>query len=254
MNNELNDKVCIVTGGASGIGRALCDQLLEHGARVVIVDFNAEALDTAREECVAQAGEARVLGLRASIRDPADMKRMAEQAVEAFGRIDALVACAGILRGGGELKMIADTTVDEWQTVVETNLTGTFLSNRAVLPAMLSQKQGDIINISSTSGRQGRPFDGPYCASKFGIIGLSESLSAEVSPRGIRVQTVLPDAVETPLWDQNGPGAMAPPQMLEPARVAEFIVYLLNLPRDTFLLNPVIAPFRSRRKRRGKRG
>ncbi len=254
MNSELNDKVCIVTGAASGIGSATADLLVESGARVVLVDFNRDALDAARERHVAAGAEARVLAVHASISESQDMARMAEETVARFDRIDALVACAGILRGGGELKTLADTSMAEWHKVIDTNLTGTFLSNRAVLPAMLAQKQGDIINIASTSGRQGRPFDGPYCASKFGIIGMSEALAAEVSQRGIRVQTVLPDAVETPLWDQNGPGAMAPPQMLSPARVAEFIVYLLGLPRDTFLLNPVIAPFRTRRKRGGKRG
>ncbi|MEL7450408.1 MAG: SDR family oxidoreductase [Pseudomonadota bacterium] len=253
MANDLNDKVCITTGAASGIGRACCDLLLERGAKVVMVDVNEAQLEQARAECVENASEDRVLAIRASIRDEADMQRMADTTVETFGRIDALLACAGVLRGGNQLSMIADTTMEEWDNVVQTNLTGTFLSNRAVLGPMLKQRAGDIVNVSSTSGRQGRPFDGPYSASKFGIIGLSESLSAEVSQRGVRVQTVLPDAVETPLWEQNGPGAMAPPQMLSPARVAEFIVYLLELPRDTFLLNPVIAPFRSRRGKRGRK-
>ncbi|MEM9056054.1 MAG: SDR family oxidoreductase [Pseudomonadota bacterium] len=253
MANDLKDKVCITTGAASGIGRACCDLLLERGARVVLVDYNADQLEEARKACAAAGGEDRVIAVHASISDEGDMERMATQTMEAFGRIDALLACAGILRGGGQLSTIADTSLDEWNNVVHTNLTGTFLSNRAVLGQMLKQREGDIVNVSSTSGRQGRPYDGPYSASKFGIIGLSESLSAEVSQRGVRVQTVLPDAVETPLWEQNGPGAMAPPQMLSPARVAEFIVYLLELPRDTFLLNPVIAPFRSRRGKRGRK-
>jgi NAD(P)-dependent dehydrogenase (short-subunit alcohol dehydrogenase family) len=114
---------------------------------------------------------------------------------------------------------------------------------------MIEQKQGDIINISSVSGRQGRPFDGPYCASKFGIIGLSESLSEEVSAWGVRVQTILPDAIDTPLWNQNGPSVPKPTYALPPERVAEFISYLLSLPRDTFLLNPVLMAFKSRKKR-----
>jgi len=179
------------------------------------------------------------------------MKRMADEAVARFGRIDGLVACAGILRRGQTLKTVGDTSLEDWDAIIEINLTGTFLSNRAVLPAMLAQKQGDIINMSSTSGRQGRPFDGPYCASKFGIIGLSEALAEEVGRHGIRVQTVLPDAVETPLWSQNGPAALKPPQTIPPERVAQLVCYMLALPRDTYLLNPVIAPCKTRKKRGG---
>jgi NAD(P)-dependent dehydrogenase (short-subunit alcohol dehydrogenase family) len=175
---------------------------------------------------------------------------MAQKTLERFGRIDCLVASAGILRVGGSLKTIADTSLDDWNAVIETNLTGVFLSNQAVLTAMMEQKQGDIVNISSTSGKQGRPFDGPYSASKFGIIGLSESLAEEVSSHGVRVQTVLPDAVETPFWDQNGPAALKPVNVLPPDRVAEFILFLMDLPRDTYLPNPVIAPMKQRRKRR----
>lgn len=112
---------------------------------------------------------------------------------------------------------------------------------------MIAQKQGDIINISSVSSRQGRAFDKAYCASKFGIIGLSESLAEEVSSFGVQVQTILPDAVDTPLWDQNGPTGIREPFTLPPERVAEFILFLLTLPRDTFMLNPVIAPFKGRK-------
>ena len=113
-------------------------------------------------------------------------------AVARFGAIDALVCAAGILRTGGQPRPVSDTSFDEWRTVIDVNLTGTFLSNRAVLPAMLQRSAGDIINISSTSGRQGRPFDAAYCASKFGVVGFSELLAEEVGRLGIRVQR--PDA------------------------------------------------------------
>ena len=179
------------------------------------------------------------------------MAEMAERALAEFGRIDALITTAAILRKGEGVRMISQTSFEEWRTIIDVNLTGTFLANRAVLPAMLDQKEGDIINLSSVSGRQGRAFDGPYSASKAGIIGLSESLSEEVARQGIRVQTVLPDAVDTGLWSQSGGVALKPQAMLEPARVAELLVYLLALPRDTYLLNPVVVPVPSRR-RKGK--
>ncbi len=207
MQEETQYKVYIITGAGSGIGRACVKLLSKKPGKLVLVDFNQEALDSLVVELKQEANidDDDILTLNLSVSSATDMSTMAAETLGSFGRIDCLIASAGILRLGGTLKTIADTTLEEWNAVVETNLTGTFLSNQSVLTAMLEQKHGDIINISSTSGRQGRPFDGPYSASKFGIIGLSESLAEEVSTQGIRVQTVLPDAVETPLWDQNGP-------------------------------------------------
>ena len=254
MQQEPQQKVYIITGAGSGIGRACVKLLSTRSGKLVLVDFNQEALDSLVAELKQEANinDDDVLTLNLSVSSASDMSKMAAETTEHFGRIDCLIASAGILRLGGTLKMIADTSLEEWDAVIQTNLTGTFLSNQAVLPAMLEQKQGDIVNISSTSGRQGKPFDGPYSASKFGIIGLSESLAEEVSANGIRVQTVLPDAVETPLWDQNGPAALKPVNTLPAERVAEFILILLDLPRDTYLPNPVIAPMKQRKKRRKK--
>src|SRR5262249_45956761 len=136
--------------------------------------------------------------------------------------------------------------------VIETNLKGVFLSNRAVLRTMIEQRQGQIVNVSSTAGRQGKAFDSAYCASKFGVIGLSESLAEEVSRYGIRVHVVLPDAVDTPLWRQNEP-LPNPEAKLAPARVANLIMFLLTLPPDTILREPVIASFGPRRRSAGPR-
>ncbi len=251
MQQSLADKSVIVTGAVSGIGRACVELLAGEGANVVLVDLRQEAVEQTVQALVeGGANPDKLLGIAASIASEPDMAAMAESTVEKFSRIDGLIACAGILRVGEKLSTIADTSLEEWSRIIDTNLTGTFLSNRAVLPAMMSQREGDIVNISSTSGLKGRPFDGPYSASKFGIVGLSESLAEELTRYGVRVQTVLPDAVSTPLWDQNGPAALKPTQTLPPERVAEFICYLLGLPRDTYLMNPVIAPFKARKKKR----
>lgn len=247
--SALADKVTIITGATGGIGFACAKLLLSQQSQVVLVDINQDKLTAAVEELLPIASAEQILTLKLNVCDENDMAEMASQTVARFGRIDSLIACAGILRVGGSLKTILETSLAEWQAVIETNLTGTFLSNRAVLSQMIEQKQGDIINISSVSGRQGRPFDGPYCASKFGIIGLSESLAEEVAGWGVRVQTVLPDAIDTPLWEQNGPGTLKPTYSLPPARVAELICYLLCLPRDAFLLNPMLMAFKGRKKR-----
>jgi NAD(P)-dependent dehydrogenase (short-subunit alcohol dehydrogenase family) len=246
----LQGKVIVITGAGGGIGQACALAVAQQGAQVVLVDLNAEALALA-VDAVTDISEAdHVLGLQLSVCDPDAMATMADQTVTRFGKIDALIACAGILRTGGSLKTVAETTLEEWNRVLNVNLTGTFLSNRAVLPKMMGQRQGDIINLSSVSGKQGRAFDGAYCASKFGIIGLSESIAEEVAAYGIRVQTLLPDAVDTPLWQQNGSQAIQAALKLPPERVAEFILYLLCLPPDTRLLNPVIAPMKTSKKAR----
>lgn len=247
MSPKLADRVTIITGAASGIGRACAGLFAQEGSRLALVDVDEAGLHALAEEL---GGDDRVLPLRLSVASEQDMATMAEQTLARFGRIDNLVASAGILRLGGTLKTVADMSLEEWHKVVDVNLNGTFLSNRAVLPAMIAQRQGDIVNISSVSGRQGRAFDSAYSASKFGIVGLSESLHEEVVGQGVRVQTILPDAVDTPLWEQNPTGAIPPLYTLSPDRVAEVILYMVTLPRDCYLLNPVIAPVKTRKKRR----
>jgi NAD(P)-dependent dehydrogenase (short-subunit alcohol dehydrogenase family) len=246
---SIRNRVAIVTGGASGIGLAVCERLARAGFCVAVADLNGERVAKTVETLRAASPEARLLALAADVRREPDMTDMARRVLEQFGRIDVLVHSAGILRPpGSAMKILPDLTPAEWDAVVDTNLKGTFLANRAVLPAMIRQKEGQIVNISSTSGRVGRAFDSAYCASKFGVIGLTESLAGEVRQYGVRVFAVLPDAVDTPIWSQNGP-IPAPEGSLPPDRVAAVIEYLVNLPPDTTMENVVITPFRSRKRR-----
>jgi NAD(P)-dependent dehydrogenase (short-subunit alcohol dehydrogenase family) len=143
-----------------------------------------------------------------------------------------LIAAAGIGRaplGGGRIPPpVAQMSTTEWDTVVNTNLTGTFLTNRAVLPAMIACGGGDIVNFSSArAGRHGEPFASAYCASKFAILGLSAALREEAAAYGIRVTSVLPDATRTPMIGTSrsfGPAMSA-------EQVADLIVRLVRLPR-----------------------
>ena len=248
----LQGQVAIVTGASGGIGRATCMALARRGVKVVAVDLDEERVQQVIEEMKGQVIEApsssQFLGLKRDVRRESDMQAMASATVSSFGRIDMLVTCAGILRPSGtHPRLLADMPAAEWDEVLDTNLKGVFLSNQAVLAAMIRQRKGQIINISSVSGRQGHAYDSAYCASKFAVIGLSESLAEEVRGNNIRVHVLLPDAVNTPMWSQNGP--IPRPGLLLPAvRVAEFIVYLLDLPEDAVLVNPVIAPFQGRRR------
>jgi NAD(P)-dependent dehydrogenase (short-subunit alcohol dehydrogenase family) len=245
MTLDVAGRAIIITGACGGIGSACVRLLAARGARLTMVDRHLERLiDLERS-----VGEGEMQSLRLDVTSESDMAHMAEAAVARFGGIDALVSAAGILRTNGQPRPVSDTSFEEWRTVIDVNLTGTFLSNRAVLPAMLRRGTGDIVNISSTSGRRGRPLDAAYCASKFGVVGFSESLAEEVGRLGIRVQTLLPDAVDTPLWEQSGSASLKPRAMLSADRVAEFVLYLLTLSRDAFLLNPLLYPLPLRVRR-----
>ena len=247
----LRDQVAVVTGGGSGIGQATCLRLAREGARVVVVDLDpARAEETLKR--LSEEGLPEALGIGANVAIEEDMAAMAQRAIDRFGRIDILVHCAGIIRAGkGNPRMVAEMETREWDDVIGTNLRGTFLANRAVIPAMIRQRGGNIVNISSTSGRQGFAFAAAYCASKFGVMGFSESLAEEVRTFGIKVQVVCPGAVDTPLWQQNA-SISAPGHALPPERVADLIAYLVTLPPDAILQNVVIMPFKARRwKKRG---
>ena len=238
----------IVTGAASGIGWATAQLLVQRGARVMVADLKPETVEAAVAR-LRQIDGPPPLGQPCDVRQPDDCERLVAAAVEAWQNVDALVHCAGVLRPpGGRPLPLHELSPDEYDFVVGTNLRGTFLINRAVLRQMVKQKSGQIINLSSTSGRRGRALDSIYSASKAGVIGLSESVAEEVRPYGIRVQTLLPDAVDTPLWQQNGP-LPPPPGSLPAERVAETIAFCLSLPTDAYCDNLVVAPLRVRRMR-----
>jgi NAD(P)-dependent dehydrogenase (short-subunit alcohol dehydrogenase family) len=245
----LAGRVAIVTGGTSGIGRATCLALARAGASVVVVGRSPSRVT----EVVAQlrltdrssrSGNSDALGLALDVRSEADMAEMASRTIDRFGRLDVLVASAGIGRPGVGTRVlshpVARLPLEEWHQVLHTNLRGVFLSNRAVLPPMVRQHQGWILNLSSAlGGRYGFPFASAYCASKFGVLGLSQALAREVAQFGITVQAILPDATDTPML---GPDLMTRSfgALLAPDRVGELVVYLLTLPDDVLLADPII--------------
>lgn len=243
---RLAGKCAIVTGGTGGIGLAVCRAAAGEAASVVVGDLNQERVDAA---VAALPDPTRHLGLVLDVRDEAANQALVERTLERYGRIDALVACAGILRPPSTPpKPLAQTTTAEFDLVLDVNLKGIFLSNRAVLPVLIRQRSGIIINISSVSGLKGRAHDGPYCASKFGVIGLSQCIQDEVRTYGVKVQAVLPDSIDTPFWEQNYP-VPKPGHVLPPERVADLVLFMLTQPDDTMLVAPVIAPSGARRRK-----
>ena len=245
---DLRGKVVVVTGGSGGIGLATARAVAALGAAVVVADLDAARVGAVAAE-VGQAGAAGCLGVAIDVRREEDHERLVKATLEGFGRIDALIVCAGILRKRGTPpKVLVDVSTDEWDDVIAINLKGVFLSNRAVLPTMIAQRSGTIINLSSVQGLQGRAYDGPYCASKFGVIGLSQAVADEVRTYGVKVQALMPAAVATPMWEQNLPAPM-PGDAIPPERVADLIAFMLLQPEDTMIVGPVIAPLGARKRK-----
>ncbi len=242
MPGRFSGQVAVVTGGSSGLGRETCVALAREGAHLVVVGRDAARMAESAAMVRAAGPDSRVLTVAADVRREADTEAMAARALEEFGRIDILVCSAGIMRAsGGALRTVAKMPVREFDDVIDINLRGVFLSNRAVLPAMIRQRGGDILNLSSKSGRIGLAFDAPYSASKFGVIGLTESLAQEVGMYGIRVQVLLPGTFDTGVWVQAGP-LPRPGNLPPPSRVADMILQMLAPPRETRLVAPLVEP------------
>jgi NAD(P)-dependent dehydrogenase (short-subunit alcohol dehydrogenase family) len=244
-STDASGRVALVTGGSSGIGRASALDLARHGAAVVVVGRDRGRLEQTVELARGDAASPDVVALALDVRSEADMEEMARRTLERHGRIDYLVAAAGLggasTRSGKTPRGVAWLSTAEWDEVVDTNLKGVFLSNRAVLPAMIRQGHGSIVNVSSARGaRRGQPFAAAYSASKQAALALSQALAEEVSPYGIRVSSLLPDATDTPMIERSR--HLAARGSLAPARVAGMIRLLLALPPDTVVPAPLVAP------------
>jgi NAD(P)-dependent dehydrogenase (short-subunit alcohol dehydrogenase family) len=217
---QLDGRVAIVTGGSRGIGLATASALLARGARVAISGRSAEHLQAA--EARLQAGD-RLLGVQGDVAREADMDRLVTDTVAKFGGLDILINNAGI----GRFANVADLSMEAWQSMIETNLTGVFLCTRAAIPHLKRRGGGWIINISSLAGDN--PFAGgaAYCASKAGLNAFTEALMLEVRYDNIRVSTILPGSVQTAFGGHEESGA---DWKLASEDVAEVITDLLAHP------------------------
>ncbi|HMP74030.1 MAG TPA: SDR family oxidoreductase [Kiritimatiellia bacterium] len=245
----LDGQTAIVTGGASGIGKATALRLAKAGVRVAVADINPDTIEATLAELRALGSDPGHIGIKTDVSSETDVEAMTANVFETFGRIDILVHSAGILRPAGYgPRILPQIDENECNKVIDINLKGTFLCDRAVIGYMMRQRGGQIINISSTSGLKGLAFDSVYCASKFGVIGLTESLAEEVRQFGIKVHLVLPNAVDTPLWDRNH--VRAPEGSLSPDRVALSIELMLRLPDDMLLKNVIVMPHKTRKRKK----
>ncbi len=188
-------KVALVTGAASGIGRATTLRLAGEGAEVVATDVFADGLaETAAS--VRDAGGT-ITTLVGDVSDPGSVDEMIAAAVAEYGGIDVLCNIAGILR----FNNLADISLDEWNLVMTVNLTGTFLMCQAAMPHLL-ERGGNIVNTASTAALGGHPWAAAYSASKGGILAFSKGLAIEFGKRGVRTNIVAPGSIETPIQEQ----------------------------------------------------
>jgi 3-oxoacyl-[acyl-carrier protein] reductase len=201
---ELDEQVCLVTGASRGIGEAIARCFYEAGARLVLLDVNSEGAEQVARD-LDPSGD-RILCQRADVTQEQEVQGAVEQAVGRFARIDVAVNVAGIIRHLPIEKM----SLEDFESVVRVNLTGTFVVCKAVIPFMKKQGKGKIVNISSIAGRSGRPGVGVnYAASKAGIIGLTQTLAREAGLAGIYVNAIAPGPILTKLTRQVGPEVFA---------------------------------------------
>jgi NAD(P)-dependent dehydrogenase (short-subunit alcohol dehydrogenase family) len=231
--------VAVVTGGASGIGFATAGALRERGAHVALADINAEGVQQARERLRQEKPGARgeVLAVPVDVTSAVQVQGLMKRTEEAFGRIDLVVTCAGIARGGP----IDTFAASDMQALMDVNFMGTFHCVQSALPAMRRQGSGYFVFLSSVAGKLGTPMLSGYCASKWAVRGFSAALRAELFDSGIEVTTVYPAWVDTPMVRQEteeGVRLLNVEILLTPEQVAAEILQAVTEGRRDLTLAP----------------
>lgn len=220
----LAGRVALITGAGSGIGKAIAEALALAGAGLTVSGRTPKTIEALEHRLRDEGVE--ILAVPCDVRKALHVDTLVRTTVEHFGRLDIVINNAGIL----QIAPLEQTDEALWDAILETNLKGAYLVTRSALPH-LRESRGDIVNISSTAGRQAFAGSSAYCASKWGLMGLTNVLREELRDTGIRVMTVVPGAVDTGIWDDI-PGDWNRSAMLRPAAVAKAVVDLLQQPRD----------------------
>jgi len=193
IDQRFQGRTAVITGGASGAGKAVAGRLVAEGARVALWDQNAEGLAQAQGETGAASTHV------VDVSDPQSVHSAVDASLAALSRIDLLVCSAGIT---GATVPVRDFPIDSWKRVIDVNLNGVFYACRAIIPHMLANGYGRIVNVASVAGKEGNPNASAYSASKAGVIGFTKSLAKELATSGVLVNAVTPAVFVTPLLQQ----------------------------------------------------
>jgi 3-oxoacyl-[acyl-carrier protein] reductase len=229
---SIENQVAIVTGAGRGIGRAVAMELGKMGARVVLSARSRSELEDAASAIGANASV-----MPADVRKKEDVQRLFEHVSTALGPVDILVNAAGL----GIFGPVVDFTDDDFETLIDTNLRGIFFMSRLVLPSMIERKRGHIINIASIAGKVGSANRAVYCASKFGVVGFTESLAEEVRQHGIRVSVICPGSTDTKFSSKEiSPQSRS--RMLRPEDIGHAVRMLVTQEPNSFISEIIMRP------------
>lgn len=227
--SSINGKTALITGAGRGIGRAIAIALAKEGINLGLIGLNMSNLEKVAAE-LAQF-DVKISASTADVTDLESVTHAVEHIKSDLGPIDILINNAGIAKFGGFL----DLSPEEWEKIIQVNLMGVYNVTRAVLPGMIERKSGDIINISSSAGQKGAPVTSAYSASKFAVLGLTESLMLEVRKHNIRVTALTPSTVVTDLAIDTNLVSGNEENVMHPEDLAELIVASLKLNPRVFV-------------------
>lgn len=226
---SLKGKTALITGAGRGIGRAAAIALSKEGVNIGLMGLTVDNLQKTAEELKASGVKTAIAA--ADVSDLISVEKGVKEIQSKLGNIDILINNAGIAKFGGFLEL----TPEEWENIIRVNLMGVYNVTRTVLPTMIEGKSGDIINISSTAGQKGAPVTSAYSASKFAVLGLTESLMQEVRKHNIRVSALTPSTVATDLAIESNLTDGNPENVMQPEDLAEFMVAQLKLNSRVFI-------------------
>ena len=218
-----SQRVAIITGVSKGIGKAIAESFATHGINLVGASRNEEKMAELFEN-IRTEHKIDCLAVSTDVSKDERVNNMLVKVLEKFGRIDILVNCAGI----GAFDHIIDSKLEDWEKLLDINLKGVYLCSKTVLPQMMRQKNGTIINIASVCGLRGYSKCGAYCASKFGVVGFTEVLHHELRPYNIKVFAVCPDIVDTTFANNINATLTDKSNMLKPQDVAQCVSRLIE--------------------------